>query len=90
MTCASIGLASVSVFVGVCLGIWVSNAQPSSARIDHVVALADVVKRLDDLNERVTQLAASRCMTVNTPVLNVSVYDAGNVGTAKMPKEKKP
>jgi hypothetical protein len=81
-----VGFVLVSGLTGILVGVAFTRPVP---RTDHVVALADVTKRLDDLNERITQLAASRCMTVNTPVLNVSVYDAGNLGTAKV-KEKKP
>jgi hypothetical protein len=73
-------------------GIWPAEKPASSAAPDPIaVAIADLVTRVHALDEKVTQLAASRCMTVNTPVLNVAVYDTPNLGVQKMTaKEKKP
>lgn len=42
--------------------------------------------RFDALDERLNALAASRCMTVNTPVLNVSVYETPDLGKQKVRK----
>jgi hypothetical protein len=40
---------------------------------------------IEAIDRKVTALATERCMTVNTPVLNVSVYPVENVGTHRVP-----
>jgi len=40
---------------------------------------------LERIRESITQLQASRCMTVNTPILQMSVYSTPNIGTKPVP-----
>jgi len=76
------GILSVGVVIGatVMYHSKVPEAPP--------VAIPDknkMVERFDKLEERITQMAAARCMTVNTPILNVTVYDVPNLGKVKVP-----
>jgi hypothetical protein len=48
---------------------------------------AVLARQLADLQEQVTKMAASRCMSVNTPVLNVNVYDTPNLGVKPVVKK---
>jgi hypothetical protein len=48
-----------------------------------------MVERFDKLEERITQMASSRCMTVSTPVLNIQIYEVPNLGKVKVPSPGK-
>jgi hypothetical protein len=81
-------LAGFGMGALMCLLIW----QPWKPTLvpPKPVDLAPLQVELHELREAVTAQASARCMTVNTPILNITVYDVPNLGKQKMPPTSKP
>lgn len=51
--------------------------------------LAPMVAKMDEVQEQIIGIAAQKCFTVNTPVMNIDVFSVPNVGVHRVPKPKK-
>lgn len=77
--------AYILVFLaGMVCGAYVQDRM-TRVRAEKTIMNIDFTTQLDRINEGIVQLASSRCMSVNTPVLNVNVYDTPNLGVKKVP-----
>jgi hypothetical protein len=76
--------AIVTGVVGALLQPKISIGPLSTQKSDPVM-----LAKMDDLKETMVQLAAQRCMVVNTPVLSMAVYSTENVGVKKVPPPPK-
>lgn len=67
---------------GVVAGRYTAPSSFATTKTTDCATTVDVVA----LRDQVVRMASERCMSVNTPVLNVNVYDSPNLGTKKVAK----
>lgn len=78
----AVGLAVVG-YSAVVFGVGFVSGKRQSMALSEMRVLVATVQNLD---EKVTQTAAQRCMTIQTPVLNIDVWSApSNVGVKPVP-----